>query len=77
MKYEPQIENFIPLNFLVAHFIPFYIDQFVFAQPSVIADSRRKPKEYESLAQPFKKDRRFEHTFSEEDQSWKVSEVNP
>eukprot|EP00356_Strombidium_inclinatum_P005887 CAMPEP_0170501052 /NCGR_PEP_ID=MMETSP0208-20121228/36999_1 /TAXON_ID=197538 /ORGANISM="Strombidium inclinatum, Strain S3" /LENGTH=77 /DNA_ID=CAMNT_0010779379 /DNA_START=275 /DNA_END=505 /DNA_ORIENTATION=+ len=55
--YEPQYEDAIPANFIACVFIPTQIDQTVYAPPNVVADSRRKPQQYESITQPFKKDR--------------------
>jgi hypothetical protein len=74
-KYEPQVEDEIPDNFKIIQFIPLSVDHYMYAPPPVIADARRKPQEYESLAQPFKKDRRFMHTF--DDNNWNIKEINP
>ena len=64
LQYEPQMieENQIPSNLCLVEFIPDKVDHLLLAPPAVIADQRRKPQQYESLAQPFKKDRRFYHT---------------
>lgn len=76
-QYEPQVvgneqafDNFMPV-----HFQALKVDHLIMAPPQVVADSRRKPQQYESLAQPFKKDRRFIHTQGES--GWETSEVNP
>ena len=51
----------MPQNFMVLKFSPYLVDHLLMAKPEVVADSRRKPQQYESLAQPFKKSRRFVH----------------
>ena len=50
--YEPQMidEHQIPANFCVLEFSPIKIDHLLMAPPAVIADQRRKPQQYESLA---------------------------
>ncbi|TNV75737.1 hypothetical protein FGO68_gene13588 [Halteria grandinella] len=77
LQYEPQVEDQIPSNFVVVELIPERIDHFLMAPPPVVADQRRKPQQYESLAQPFKKDRRFLHTINEEGTQWNTVEINP
>ena len=74
-NYEPQVEDEIPSNFKVVKFTPLQVDEFKYAPPPVIADQRRKFHEYESLAQPFKRDRRFLHVLNVQD--WVTTEVNP
>ncbi|CDW78218.1 UNKNOWN [Stylonychia lemnae] len=73
--YEPQIEDLIPRNFKVVKLICHDFDHFMMAPPPVIADQRRKPQQYESLAQPFKKDRRFRHQFDEQTKEWFTKEL--
>eukprot|EP00347_Sterkiella_histriomuscorum_P023278 403335260 len=76
LQYEPQCEDEIPSNFKIIIFTPFEIDHFMFAPPAVIADQRRKPQQYESLAQPFKKDRRFKHLVEvDNDKQWITKEL--
>lgn len=74
-KYEPQLEDEIPANFTIVKFVPQEVDFVVYAPPAVIADQRRKPQQYESIPQPFKKDRRLKHWVEQEE--WKTKEVNP
>ncbi len=83
-QYEPQVieEHQIPSNFTVVTFTPIEVDHLLVAPPSVVADSRRKPQQYESLTQPFKKDRRFIHVLnnasdSDTTKQWTTTEVNP
>ena len=70
-------EHQIPRNFAVVEFTPIEVDHLICAPPSVVADSRRKPQQYESLTQPFKKDRRFVHRVDDATNEWVTSEVNP
>ena len=49
-SYEPQMDDHIPENFLVLELSPAKVDQTILAPPAVIADQRRKPQQYESLA---------------------------
>ena len=71
-SYDPQMieEHQIPSNLCLLEFLPVKVDHLLMAPPAVIADQRRKPQQYESLAQPFKKDRRFVHKFNAESQTW-------
>ncbi len=75
-SYEPEQEDAVPANFMACVFIPERIDQTIYAPPNVVADSRRKPQQYESIAQPFKKDRRFLFTVKESAE-WEIKEINP
>ena len=68
-------EHQIPGNFVVAGFDIVSVDHTISKKEEVVADSRRKPQQYESLAQPFKKDRRFRH--SRAGDAWVTTEVNP
>lgn len=78
-QYEPQQEDAVPRNFLAIELLPFQVDHTVYAPPAVIADQRRKPQQYESIAQPFKKDRRFLHVLQGDvgQQEWLTTEINP
>ena len=49
-QYEAQVEDKIPSNFLVVELTPLKVDHTVYAPPAVVADQRRKPQQYESLA---------------------------
>ncbi len=76
-QYEPQALDLDKTlsNFALVTFTPHRVDHLIMAPPQVVADSRRKPQQYESLAQPFKRDRRFLHEWT--DGAWTTVEVNP
>ncbi len=50
LQYEPQVESGIPDTFVVLELRPTHIDHLMMAPPPVVADQRRKPQQYESLA---------------------------
>ena len=75
----------IPDSFQIVRLTPIKVDHLIRHMPECVADSRRKPVHYESLAMPYKKDRRFIHEYAivedkENDtsnQEWLLREINP
>lgn len=74
-KYNALDKSEISHNFMLLLFFPVQVEHTIYAPPQVIADSRKI--KFESVMQPYKKNKKYIHTYNKPQKAWSVQALNP